>query len=236
MGIFRSVRHLGFWLALKHYFAVPLWAANGMEWYLAVKDKKVPSKRPNSLLQIFLFLLANFLLVLLGTFLQGFRVRARTPEDLPSYIGAYLLLLLSTVVLGGLGTLFSKREWHFRLNSGGAIQALLLILMWGFYPMIGGWYPKQYEKTQVFRRELGVTSLLKWLFLMGLSLGLFLANTEENYFALYLSLFTNLLLLYTMLPFYPFEGYGGGRVYRWNKVLYIAMTLVSAILLVLFLI
>lgn len=227
VSICEEIRQLGFLPTLKHYFTTPFFVANGMEWYLNVKNQKLTPKKPNSILQIFLFLLVNFLLIM--------TVVVRKPSDLVAYVSAYILLLVGCVIFGVLGTLFTKRQWHFRLNSGGAVMVAFVTMIGGIYPMIGRWYPKVYENTKAFRKDMGIVSLFQWIFLLCLSVALYIVNfyLEPNFFIHYLSQFTSMLLLYHVLAFYPFEIYGGKRVYLWNKALFIVLSAFSIALFVL---
>lgn len=219
-----AVRHLGFKGMALQYFVAPLFASNGMELYLAVKDTVVKPKEPNSIKQICLFLLANSLLLVTALPEQG--------KDFPLFLCAYLVLLLGSVLFGYIGTLFSKKQWRFRLNNGGAALIAGINFIGGLYPMIGNWYPAKYENTAEFRKAMGMTALCEWLGMIAMVLTGLALYTQHLFFRPFLYC-GYVFLLYRMIPIYPFESYGSSRVYRWNKWIYVALTVLSGGILVL---
>lgn len=222
ISLTEGVRQLGFLGMLSHYFATPLFACNGMELYLTVKDTKVKSKTSQSIPQIFLYLLANMLLLFPALI---------NKSSVSLFLCSYITLLIGGVIFGYAGTLFSKKHWTFRLNSGGALIVVFITLIGGLYPMIGNWYPPQYENTKSFRKDMGIAALCEWISIIFLTiLGLALQLTHP-YFE-YLFRIGSMLLLYRIIIVYPFESYGGNRVYRWSKKIYATLTAVSATLII----
>lgn len=219
VSLVETSRQLGFLTTLKLSFSTLFFIANGMEMYLNVKNQEVASKKPHSPLQIVLFLCVNLLLFM--------TVLVRKPSDLLAYIGAYIFVLASSVIVGWVGTLFSKRQWYFRLNSGGAVIVAFISMTGSIYPMIGRWYPKVYENTKAFRKDMGLVSLFQWIFLLCLAAASHILNLEDNPFMLSVSVFAHILLFFHVLAFYPFEIYGGRRIYVWNKVLFIVLSVFS---------
>lgn len=222
-SLIEAVRQLGLWATILHYFTTPLFASNGMELYLAVKNVDVKSKNSGSMAQIGLYLLANALLFLFSLFSH--------PQDFPLYFAAYLTLLAGGVVFGYVGTLFSKKQWRYRLNSGGAAMVAFISFIGGVYPMIGNWYPKKYENVKELKKDMGVTALCEWIFILVVTAIAFLLQ-PTYIFCKCLAYMGSVFLLNKIITFYPFESYGGQRVYQWNKAVYVVLTVVSALLIV----
>lgn len=224
VSFFEGPKKLGFSTMLKYYFSTPFFVSIGMEFYLAVKGKSLESKPKITAKNILLYLLVNTLLVLLGSI--------GSSRDYPLYLAAFLTILASGVFFSYIGTLFSKRDWYFRLNSGGAFLCCVLNFFGSLLPMIGAWYPAKYEKTDKFKQDLAMPALMEWISLLCLT---FMAcfYADAHIYLNYLRIVGVMLLFYKIIPLYPFESFGGGRVYRWNKWIYGIMAL-SSVLLMLF--
>lgn len=213
------IHQLGLGTVLKTYFTTPFFIANGMEFYLAVKEQSVQSKVCKTGSQIGLYLLGNFLLMLPTLFMGR--------SNFGLFISAYMVLLIGGVLFSYIGTLFSKRQWYFRMNSGGAVLAAFINLS-GAFPMIGSWYPEKYENTQAFKKDMGISALWEWLFVLGVT---FIALLLEPLYFRYMAQIGGVFLIFRILIFYPFESFGGRRVYLWNKGWYGVLTVLSILLL-----
>lgn len=211
---------LGFGAMLLHYFAAPVFAANGMEFYLALKDGEAHPKKSGSVVEIFLYLLANAVLLL--------PMAVRSQTGFVSFLFSYLTLLSGGVLFGYFGSLLSGQKWRFRLNSCGAALVGLIHLLGGLYPMIGNWYPPKYENTAAFRRNAGITALFEWGFFLVLTAAAVFLKGYFGVFEPFVSLGA-IFLIYRILAVYPFESYGGGRVYRWSRGIYLALAALSAL-------
>lgn len=212
------VRQFGFGGMLKHYFATPFCIGIGMEYYVALKDGSCPSGKEGTGKQVFAYLLSNLILIgAAGVFRSHYFFE---------FAAAFLLLLVVGIVTGFLGTRFSKRGWTFRHNNGGA-AICAVINLFGAYPMIGNWYPRHYENTKAFRRDLGVVAFLEWLVLLIIMLLTGLIGSDSGHI-LALGQISALFLFYRMIPCYPFESFGGRRVLNWNRWVYGLMTFLSA--------
>lgn len=220
-SIVQATRELGIALMLKQYFTTPTFLSNGMEFYLKIKDREVKPKKVKTKTQIGLYLLANAFFMLLS-FLLVDRLSFRI------YLTAYISVLAGGVIFSYIGTLFSKRRWKFRVNSCGAV-VVALINIGTVYPLIANWYPEKYENTKEFKRDMGICALYEWVFLLGVTILAMVMETQYLFFKP-LGQLASGLLVYRILAIYPFESYGGARVYRWNKVLYLIMSIISAVL------
>lgn len=55
------------------------------------------------------------------------------------------------------------------LNNGGAGVAAIVNFFSGVFPMSGNWYPREYEYTNEFRRDMGMVALAERLFMIALT-------------------------------------------------------------------
>jgi hypothetical protein len=136
------------------------------------------------------------------------------------------LILSGTVIFGFLGTLWSDKKWHFRLNDGGFGIPIITYLTGGILPMIGNWYPDVYHKDLAFKRSLAVVSICKWGFVIAVGLLGFLPTDLPLILAI-MNYISYPLLVFYCLPFYPFESFAGGRVFQWNKIGFAIMAILS---------
>lgn len=212
------VGQFGFAGMLRQYFGTPLCVGIGMEYYVALRGQKCPSGKGGSTKQIAAYFLANlffFLLMLL-----------RAPKSTGAFFAAYLILLAGGMAVGYIGTLFSKRKWNYRLNNGGGLVCILANCFGSVFPMIGNWYPERYENTDGFRRDMGINGLMGWIFVLALSLFSVL-EVSQTILSQYIGQIGALFLMYRVLAVYPFESFGGRRVYCWKRWLYVVMTVLS---------
>lgn len=225
------VREFGPVGAFRHYFGTPLCFGVGMEYYVAVRNGTIPSGKDSSILQILSYLLTNAFLLLIAMLMV-----ANNTFLLPA---AYLTVLLTGILSGLIGTRLSyRRNWKFRFNNGGALICALVHLG-SLFPMVGNWYPEHYEKAREFRRDMGITALTDWITLLIITvLSAFLSVTYQHSGGIHAFLrctaqIGTYLLIYRIIPFYPFESFGGRRVLEWNKWIYAGMTLCSLALILL---
>lgn len=213
-----ALRLLGLPAMLKQYFLTPFFICNGMELYAAVKEGSITPKRENTAKYMFLYLLLNLLLMAPAFLSAG--------KNYLSYLSAYLFLLIGGMLTSFAGTLFSKRNWKFRLNSGGAVIVAFINLLGTAFPMIGNWYPSDYDNTKEFKKSLGIPALLEWIFhIFTVILSLMLYQTH-SFFRSTASL-GMVFLLYRIIAVYPFESFGGRRVFCWNKIIYAVLAIAS---------
>lgn len=177
-----------------------------------MKETSVKEK-DTGVCQLFSFLASNFLL-LLPVWLQLFR---RSPQSLPVFMSAYFTVLTLFVLTRYAGTLFSRRSWKFRFNNGGSFLTVLLGLFGNTFPMNGNWYPDKYENTPDFRRDMAIPEIIKWAVfslaaLLGFS-GIPYLRSVSQIICYY--------LIFIIIPLYPFEALGAGRIYRFSRLLWL---------------
>lgn len=214
------IREFGLGGAIKQYFGTPLCFGVGMEYYVATKSEHVAGDKGGSGKQILAYVLANSLLLGVGILVN--------PKEALAVWVAYLCMLLAGIGVSALGTRFSaSRDWRFRLNNGG-ILVYMLVNLGSIFPMVGNWYPSQYEKTERFRRDMGIPALMEWCYLLAVTAVCAFGGMEYTVVRI-LGQIGTFLLIYKSLPFYPFESFGGGRVYRWRKPIYFLMAALSLV-------
>lgn len=215
------IRQFGFMGAAKHYLFSPYCVGIGMDYYVASKNKDFEEKG-GTMKQISSYLLANLLL--------SFFLLFQTSRHIISFLAAYMSLLVLVMAASWLGTRSSKRTWEYRLNNGGAVISALVNLG-GVFPMVGNWYPDRYENTDEFRRDMGLAALPEWMLLVAVTVFSSLFPPELLY-TRYLSQISAVFLIYRLIPVYPFESFGGRRVYDWNKLLYLGMAVITIVVLI----
>lgn len=215
------VRIVGLQGMLKQYFLTPLCICVGMDFYLAVPEGEAETKKGEIGREFIFYLLGN-LVVLSAALVRG------VTNGYLEYAGAILALLSGVFIVSYGAAKMTKEKWHFRVNNGGFLVSILVSMM-NFFPVFGGFYPEKYENSDKFRRMLGIHAMIRWLCIMLVVAGTMLA--PETIFLNNLKYVSTQFLIYHILAFYPFEVFGGKRVYEWNKGIFICMALVSVILL-----
>jgi len=153
--------------------------------------------------------------------------------QLPDILIPLLIIFGGSAVFGFIGTLFSKHDWGYRMTTGGLLMSAGASIFSGFIPMMGNWYPRKYENTPEFRRDMGITAVLPWLFVMGLAVLMvffgemvgFLGGNQATIIV---------LLVFRCMPF-PMISFGSVRIFRWSKIIYGVMFASTIALIVSFL-
>lgn len=213
-----AVKAIGFMGMLKQYFCTPFFIAVGMDFYILYPESPVSFKQEGNL-QLLYFLLGNMLLaspMWIWLFLKN------TALVLP-YMGAYLTLLILLLLTRYAGALWSGEKYLFRLNNGGGLLTAFLSYWGNIFPMNANWYPVTYRNTDEFRRKLAVPELVKWVIFLFLPWLSFTTNSYLNALASLSCVF----LVFLMIPFYPFETYGAGRIYRYKKGLWLLTAVIT---------
>lgn len=217
-----AIKHMGFGGMLRQYFGTPMMFAVGLDFYLLCSEhgEKVQRKE-EKVAQWGTFLLANILLLLPLWIRILWGDRILPLQDM----AAWLTILVVFGITRYAGGMLSGVEHVYRMNNcGGFLTAMLSF--WGLlFPMNGNWYPVRYENTDVFRKKLAWPELIKWIILLLLSLS---GRMPGEYFKA-LSQMAEAFLVFSVLPVYPFEGYGAGRIFRYKKELWLITAVISVI-------
>lgn len=213
-----GIKTIGVTGMLKQYFCTPFFIAVGMDFYILYPEKPVAFK-PENPLQLLYFLFGNLLLAL-PMWILLFQKNAAL---LLPYGAAYLTLLVLILLTRCIGGLCSGEKYHFRLNNGGGLLTAFLSYWGNLFPMNANWYPVSYRDTDEFRRKLALPELVKWAFFLFLPLLAFTTNIYLNALASLSCVF----LVFLILPFYPFETYGAGRIYRYKKGLWFMTAVIT---------
>lgn len=220
VNLYEVQKQIGILGILKHYIRTPFPFAVGMDFYMINKERNIQEKRDS----VLSFLLVNILLNLLlwvTTFYTS-------TEKMLVYLSAYILILLLFIGLRYLGSSFNKNKWKFRLNNGGSFITILLSFFGNVFPMNANWYPNEYEKTSEFRKKLAIPEIVKWIGFSLLPLLIF----KQSLFLNLVGKIASYYLIFMIIPFYPFESFGGGRIYNYNKKIWFMTCLLSIIELV----
>lgn len=213
-----GIRQLGITGMLRQYFMTPFLIAVGMDFYMVSRNSTVHEKRLG-ITQLLTFLLAN-LLLLLPIWISLF-------EESAEALGNYLLASFTVSVLFILPRFVEgqlcRQKCSFRFNNGGSFITLLLGLFGSILPMNANWYPEKYENTREFKRRLAVPEILKWCIFLLLP---FLILTSSSYLKAVAEL-SSFYLIYFLIPSYPFEAFGAGRVFGYSKIAWLVLSVLS---------
>ena len=149
-----------------------------------------------------------------------------------SILPSLLIIFCGVVLFSFLGTLPSKRKWHYRMPTGGLLLSAVFSVFGLFLPMAGNWYPGRYENTQKFRMDLGLGAFLSWLYLIWLLTVMKLFGDELPFLNSDVQIIVVILLAFRLIPF-PVVNLGSVRVYRWNKALYAVLAAASILVIAL---
>lgn len=139
---------------------------------------------------------------------------------------AYFAVLGVCILAGLLGAAIGGGRWRFSLNRGGLLLSAGLVLLGTCFPLLGRWYPAVYENTANRPRAMGVQALCEWIGLLALSTVAYL-GFPDSILGKYVFQYGSMLLVYHMLAFYPFEHFGGGRIWRWSRPVFIGLAAVT---------
>lgn len=220
--LWEAIKHLGFSTFLRQYFCSPMLVSPGMDFYLLSNDKPLRKKKETPL-QWLSFLLCNLILALPLWTILFFTDR----ETCLPAIAAYATILGIFVVTRLVGALCSGRSFRFRMNNCGGLLTFGLGFLNCLFPMNANWYPTEYENSDRFRRKLAVPELIKGILLLPLPLLKLIAVP----YCEVLADMSNAFLLFSLLPFFPFDALGSGRIFRYKKWLWIVMAALSATIL-----
>lgn len=221
VGFLQMLQSYGLISTIGLWFKSTLAFATGFHLWSTMPQKISPSA-----CEISVFAFLN-LLVLLPVLLLG-----RSWAEFGMHVGAILLLLTASLAGGFIAALCSRERWCFRVTRGGLLISVLLAALGGIWPIVGRFYPLEYKRTAVFRRDMALEGLFEWLALLLLIGTAAVFKNQSVFWSSVFSLGTTLLLFHS-LPVYPFECFGGGRIWRYSKGL-CALTIAVSVALAFF--
>ena len=216
-GFLDLIREFGLGTSLMLWFKTMLCIASGMNFWWSK-----PTKAVKSSVEIVNYLVLNLFAVLVHSVLIAVRYGGFTPINL----FASLLVMSIGILAGYSGTLFDSENWRFGLTRGGLAITVLLMACGTFFPILGRWYPVKYQKTAEQKNALGRQAACEWGILLGIYILLTLLNVDNvllNRIQQYISIF----LVYRIIAIYPVVHFGGGRVFDWNKVVFIILAVIT---------
>lgn len=206
-GFGQMLENYGFLGTINLWFQSTLAFGTGFHlWSTIPKRERSPAQ------QIGIFAVLN-LLALLAVF-----VLERDLMDAVRKIGAGIVLLTVSLLGGFLATVRSREAWCFRTTRGGLLVSLLVTAIGGIWPVVGRFYPKEYKRTAKFRRDMGLEGLFEWAAIL-ICIMIAAALEGQWLFLKYITSAGTTRLLFHSLPVYPFECYGGGRIWAYHKVI-----------------
>lgn len=109
---------------------------------------------------------------------------------------------------------------RFDAPQGGTALSVLLALAFGaWWPTFGSFVPSEdIWRDREFARYSGLQAFATWMSLVLVYVGASLLYPEV--FGAGLELFLDLIIIYQVIPFFPFDGMDGARVLRYSKILY----------------
>lgn len=216
-------RLLGFKGLMSVLKSTPTAFAYGMDLYLAAKTVSFKKKADSIVLQIATYILLNLIIACTALLLNR-------QIHLGWFLLAYGGLLIGELLFTRIG-LISEHRWRFRLTNCGFTIPLLVSILGGVFPMLGNWMPEKYEDTSRFRWIWGGGAVMGWIYLL-LIVALSRWVWTDLEFTSYLYQLGSILLIYKLIPVYPFEGFGAARIFRMNKLVYGTMAIATLILLI----
>lgn len=105
------------------------------------------------------------------------------------------------------------------LSHGGAIVTLIQMAFGAWWPHFGFWAPQQpLWHLSSYRRHLGRASFAGWLVTIGAFAATFFISPPELAGGLRGVMVP--MMIYQAVPYFPFEGMDGYRVFRWSRLAY----------------
>ena len=209
----------------------------GCNLYFATRpeNETLPRAKNFGLGQMFLHLIINIALVLIAVFL-AIPMLVSGSVDFSAFFSELPKWILSSVVIFGgvmlstyIGTLFSKRNWKYQLTTGGGMLSLAVSLIGGIFPLSGGFYPNRYENTIKFRRDMAITAILPWVFLMILLPLVPLLDFELFHVGM-MGIIIRILLMFRCIPLFA-SNFGASRVFVYKRGLWGLMVLGTVVVL-----
>lgn len=225
VSIYEARKIMGTKGLINQFIHTSLGFAYGMDFYLASNHNTniVKPKTGYNINQIGAYLGVNLGFLLLANLFAG--------NFSMGLLSAYFTLLITNIISGSIMTYFSKREWNYRLLNGGIFLPIISMFLGGIFPLGGNWYPKKYENSNEFRKDMGLNAAASWIILLTI---VFSANflVMKSSFNFYLDQIGTMLLLCRVVAIYPLASFGGGRVFIWNKAVYLILSLLSVLLMI----
>lgn len=188
-------------------------------------ENATPQDIGGSIVNIIRTFLVNGILLLGGALLGS--LNKTVDQVLWNFAAAWFWL--AVITLGeSIGKKAAGGHWQFCLPEGGLVPSAIIALLGGFYPLLGHWYLVKRENTAVYRDRMAAPAKSAWALLMLTTVGCSAFGRLHPFFACASDIGVMLLLFY-MLPFYPFDTFGGKRIRESNEKVYAAFVTFSII-------
>ncbi|KAL3791026.1 hypothetical protein HJC23_003015 [Cyclotella cryptica] len=122
---------------------------------------------------------------------------------------------------------------RFNRPEGGTLLSAILALAFGtWWPTFGFFVPKEdIWRDRDFGRYLGLQAFVAWMSLVAVYVGM--SRLYPGLFNSGLETTVDLIIIYQMIPFFPFDSMDGAKVANYSKVMYVigfALSLTAIIL------
>ncbi|HKK48259.1 MAG TPA: GNAT family N-acetyltransferase [Alkalispirochaeta sp.] len=118
-------------------------------------------------------------------------------------------------------------------QGGTALSVILAVAFGSWWPAFGYFVPNEdFWRDRDFRRHSGLQALATWMSMVVVSAGL--SRLFPVVFHSGMSTFFDIVIIYQMIPVFPFDGMDGAKVLNYSKTLYVIGLVASVLALVLF--
>lgn len=219
VGFLRFFGTFGFGMGLVLWLRTFFCIACGMDFW--VSDE--PEKRGPAA-EFAGFFALNLALILIHSLISG-----GGAFSADALISAVTVLAVSTAG-GALGCLPNKYNWKFGFPRGGLLISGPLMIIGTFFPLNGRWYPVRRENSAEQKRALGLQSLIEWAVLLALYAAAVWLIPGDGLFR-YVAQYASIVLVFRIIAIFPFEYFGGTRIFVWSKPWFIIMAALTVVLL-----
>jgi GNAT superfamily N-acetyltransferase len=118
-------------------------------------------------------------------------------------------------------------------QGGTSLSAVLALASGIWWPTFGFFVPKEdIWRDREFARYEGMQALATWMSLIVVYAGM--SRLYPGIFASGLETILDLIIIYQVIPFFPFDGMDGAKVLRYSKVMYVIGVVLSLAAIILF--
>lgn len=175
--------------------------------------------------------------VLLGSILIGATLALYGVRSIEFLIVALItvigITLLRLIVAFPIARLYGPVR--FMPSRGGFILSFFIALIFSaWWPTFGFFVPKEDNwNSHDFKKNEGYQALATWLLLNATFI--FASFAFPDIFTSGLNFVLMLVIIYQMIPIFPFDNFDGAKVLRWNKLAYVIGVIITMLTIILLL-
>lgn len=124
---------------------------------------------------------------------------------------------------------------RFMPSRGGFVLSILIALLSSaWWPTFGFFVPKEDQwNNHDFKKTEAYQAIATWLLLNATFI--FTSYVFPDIFTSGLNIVLMLVIIYQMIPIFPFDSFDGAKVLRWNRLAYVIGVIISILTIILFL-